>query len=249
MQRNKVLRFAQGFLVPIVLLILWEVAARNGWVKSSITSSPTAIASALWNWIQKGTLFTNVAISLWRALLGFVIGSGAGILLGIALGLSQRAYTLLRVVVGILRPIPLIAWIPIMIILAGIGEVSKLIVISIGTFWPLFLNTYDGIRGVDVKYLEVATILRKGRGETIARVVLPAAVPHIFTGLKLASGNALMGVVGAEMFAASSGIGFLVTYAKDLGQPGKMFAGVFVIALLGWILNLIVEHVETKIAK
>lgn len=248
-RRDKILKFAQGFIVPILLLILWEIAARNGLIKVSITSSPSRIGTALWAWIKKGTLFKNILVSLRRALLGFVCGSLVGILVGIILGLSKKTYTFMRVLIGILRPIPLIAWIPIMILLVGIGEDSKVIVISIGTFWPLFLNSFDGIRNVDYKYLEVSTILKKDKAETITKVVLPAAIPHIFTGLKLASGNALMGVVGAEMFAASSGLGFLVTYAKELGQPAKMFGGVFIIALLGWILNLIVERVESKLTK
>lgn len=238
-----------GFILPILLLVLWEAAAINGWIKVSIASSPSRIASALWNWIQKGILFVNVGISLRRALLGFVYGSLTGIIVGVLLGLFSKIDIAVRVLIGILRPIPLIAWIPVLILMVGIGENTKIIAIAIGTFWPLFLNTYNGIHNVDPKYMEIANALKKNNWEKIYTVVLPAAIPYIFTGLKLASGNALMGVIMAEMFAASSGIGYMVNYARELCQPEKMFGGIAVIALLGWLLNLIVENVETKISK
>lgn len=249
MKKNTVLSWIAGFIIPLLLLILWEVCATNGLIKIAVTSSPSKIGNALVQWVEKGILLENVLISLQRALLGFILGSVAGIILGILLGLFPRVNILMRVLLGILRPVPLIAWIPVLILMVGIGENTKIIAISIGSFWPLFLNTFNGILNVDKKYLEVAAVLKKGRMEQITSVILPGTVPFIFTGLKLASGNALMGVIMAEMFAASSGIGYLVNYARELSQPAKMFAGIFVIALLGWLLNLIVEHAEKKVSK
>lgn len=249
MQKKKMLSWIAGFIIPILLLILWEVAASNGLIKVTVTSSPSKIGSALIQWTKKGILFENVFISLRRALMGFVLGSVIGVILGVILGLFPKVNIALRVLVGFLRPIPLIAWIPVLILVAGIGEDSKVIAIAIGTFWPIFLNTFNGILNVDKKYLEVAAVLKKGRMEQIVTVILPGTIPFIFTGLKLASGNALMGVIMAEMFAASSGIGYMVNYARELSQPAKMFAGIFVIALLGWLLNLIVENIESTISK
>ena len=123
---------------------------------------------------------------------------------------------------------------------------KKIIVIAIGTFWPVLLNVVSGIRNVDKKYLEVSTIFRKSRFTTITKVVLPAAMPSIFTGLRIASGNALMGVIGAEMFAASSGLGYMVSYAREMSQPAKMLGGVFVIGVLGCLLNTAVASLEKK---
>jgi sulfonate transport system permease protein len=128
----------------------------------------------------------------------------------------------------------------------GIDERSKVIVIAIGTFWPVLLNVIGGIVNVDKKYLEVSTILMKSKWTTITKVVLPAAVPSIFTGLRIASGSALMGVIGAEMFAASSGLGYMITYAREMSQPAKMLGGVFVIGILGAILNGIVAAIQKK---
>lgn len=249
MKKNTIVSWLAGFIIPVLFLILWEICANRGIIKISVTSSPSRIGSALWQWILKGILLENVLISLRRALLGFLVGSLAGILLGVVLGLFPKLHIAMRVLVGILRPIPLIAWIPVLILVVGIGENSKVIAIAIGSFWPLFLNTFNGILNVDQKYLEVSNVLKKGRIEQITSVILPGTVPFIFTGLKLASGNALMGVIMAEMFAASSGIGYMVNYARELSQPAKMFGGIFVIALLGWILNLIVERVEKSISK
>lgn len=249
MKKKTMISWLAGFVIPILLFILWEICANSGIVKISVTSSPSKIGSTLWQWILKGILLENVLISLRRALFGFILGSAAGILLGVILGLFPKVHIAMRVLVGILRPIPLIAWIPVLILIVGIDERSKVIAIAIGCFWPLFLNTYNGILNVDQKYLEVSNVLKKGRMEQITSVILPGTVPFIFTGLKLASGNALMGVIMAEMFAASSGIGYMVNYARELSQPAKMYSGIFVIALLGWILNLIVERAEKSISK
>ncbi|MGN0386821.1 MAG: ABC transporter permease [Lachnospiraceae bacterium] len=249
MKKGTVLSWIAGFIVPICLLILWEVCASNGLIKIAVTSSPSRIGNALLQWIRKGILFKNIWISLRRALLGFIFGSMAGVIVGLLMGLFRKINVAMRVLVGILRPIPLIAWIPVLILMVGIGEDSKVIAISIGAFWPLFLNTFNGILNVDKKYLEVSEVLRKSSLEKVFSVILPGTVPFVFAGLKLASGNALMAVIMAEMFAASSGIGYMVNSARELSQPAKMFAGIFVIALLGWLLNLIVENIETHISK
>lgn len=243
---KKVKEFLISLIIPVILLIIWELCARNGVIKETIMPRPSKIGSTLWNLVLTGKLPRDIGISLRRVILGYVTGCVLGIFMGILLGLFPKINGLLKLLVEVLRPIPIIAWVPVLILWVGIDERSKVIVIAIGTFWPVLLNVIGGITNVDRKYLEVSTIFMKSKTETITKVVLPAALPSIFTGLRIASGSALMGVIGAEMFAASSGIGYMVSYAREMSQPAKMLGGVLVIGILGYILNTIVAWIQRK---
>jgi sulfonate transport system permease protein len=172
----------------VLLLVLWELAAANGILKETVMPRPSKIGQVLWKLILNGSLAKDIEISLLRALAGYVVGALAGIVLGIGIGLFPKIKRLLNLLFEILRPIPIIAWVPVLIMWVGIDEKSKIIVI--------------------------------------------------------ASGNALMGVIGAEMFAASSGLGYMVTYAREMSQPAKMLGGVFVIGVLGCILNHLLSRLE-----
>lgn len=244
--KNKIKNFFISLIIPILLLCLWEVLATHGVIKETIMPRPSKIGSTLWDLTLKGKLPKDIGISLRRVVLGYVVGSLAGIVLGITFGFFPKVNTAFSLLMEVLRPIPIIAWVPVLILWVGIDENSKIIVIAIGTFWPVLLNVVSGIRNVDKKYLEVSTIFMKSRTTKITKVVLPAAMPSIFTGLRIASGNALMGVIGAEMFAASSGLGYMVSYAREMSQPAKMLGGVFVIGVLGCILNTLVASLEKR---
>jgi sulfonate transport system permease protein len=244
--KSKIKSFLISLIIPVLLLLLWEVLARNGAIQVALMPRPSKIGKALWTLLLNGKLVKDICISLRRVLLGYIIGSAMGVIVGVLLGLFPKINALMKLLVEILRPIPIIAWVPVLILWVGIDERSKVIVIAIGTFWPVLLNVIGGIVNVDKKYLEVSTILMKSKWTTITKVVLPAAVPSIFTGLRIASGSALMGVIGAEMFAASSGLGYMITYAREMSQPAKMLGGVFVIGILGAILNGIVAAIQKK---
>lgn len=243
---KKTVEFLISLIVPALLLLVWEICAGNGLIKETIMPRPTKIGYTLWELILNGKLEKDIFISLRRVFFGYMFGSVFGVLAGILLGLFPKANAFLKLLVEVLRPIPIIAWVPVLILWVGIDENSKIIVIAIGTFWPVLLNVIGGITNVDKKYLEVATIFMKSRLTVITKVVLPAALPSIFTGLRIASGSALMGVIGAEMFAASSGLGYMVTYAREMAQPAKMLGGVFVIGVLGCIINAIVAGIQKK---
>lgn len=250
LKKQKILKKLRNALIalilPVLLLLLWEFAARQGWINEALMPRPSKIGSTLWSLTEKGKLITDVLVSLRRVLLGYIVGALLGGGLGILLGLFRKLNTLTSLLMEILRPIPVIAWVPVLILWIGIDEKSKVVVIAIGTFWPVLLNVISGIQNVDKKYLEVGQIFMKSRWVMVTKVILPAALPSIFTGLRIASGNALMSVVGAEMFAASSGIGYMISYAREMSQPAKMLAGVFVVGVLGCILNQIVAHIEKK---
>jgi len=219
---KKIISIIKMLIIPILLVVLWQISGENGWIKTTAISTPLRIWEKFLALLEKGSLQDNILISLQRIALGFVIGSVVGIVLGILIGAFKRANDYLRLLLDLLRPIPVIVWIPILILWVGIGEETKVIVIAIGTFWPVFLNVMDGVLNVDKKYLEVSTIFCKSRFENIFKIIIPATVPYILAGLRIASGNALVGVVGAEMFASSSGLGYMVTFYREMNRPAEM---------------------------
>jgi sulfonate transport system permease protein len=236
--------FFFSLIIPALLVIVWEFACRYGLIRMTILPSPSMVFGAFARQISNGSLQKNIAVSLWRVAIGYTLGAALGVTIGTMMGLFSPLEKSLRFMVEILRPIPIIAWVPVMILWSGIGERSKVIVIAIGTFWTVLINVIDGIRNVDKKYIEVSTIFMKSRLDVIMKVVLPAASPSIFTGLRVGVGSAWISVVGAELIAASSGLGFLISYSRELAQPASMLVGVFTIGIIGWVINRLLRSLE-----
>jgi|AGTN01.3.fsa_nt_gi ABC-type nitrate/sulfonate/bicarbonate transport system, permease component len=238
-----------SLVVPIALLLLWQYAADHGLVAITVMPAPTKLYESLIKMIDKGTLQENILVSIRRVVFGYCIGASLGITLGVMTGLSKLTNRLLNFLLEILRPIPIMAWLPVIILWCGIGENTKVIAICIGSFWPIFLNTMDGVRNIDKKYLEVSRIFMKSKSETVFKVILPDALPGIFTGLRIGVGSAWLSVVGAEMVAASAGLGFLISYSREMMQPANMFVGVFAIGIIGLIINTLIRKLESKALK
>jgi sulfonate transport system permease protein len=236
----------KALILPIIIIVFWQIAGDAGWIKTTAISTPLKIWAKMIEMIQKGSLQQNILISIRRVIIGFALGATVGIILGVIFGAFSKVNAYFRLIMDLLRPVPVIVWVPVLILWIGIGENTKIIVIAIGTFWPVFLNVMDGVTNVSKKYLEVATIFCKGRGETIRKVILPAAVPYLLAGIRIASGNALMGVVGAEMFASSSGLGYMVTFYREMNQPASMMVGVIMIAILGTLVNGVIQVLNKK---
>jgi sulfonate transport system permease protein len=218
-------------------------------VNTSLLPSPAQILAALMRQIYKGSLQKNILMSLQRVAFGYLLGASLGIVLGTMMGFFQPFEKLLQFLMEILRPIPIIAWVPVLILWSGIGERSKVIVIAIGTFWPVIINVISGIQNVDKKYVEVSTLFIKPRFATITKVILPAASPYIFTGLRLGVGNAWISVIGAEMIAASSGLGYFISFSRELTQSANMLVGVFTIGMIGWLINKLLRILEFRLMK
>jgi len=218
---------------PVVLIALWQIFSNNGVINQSVMPSPGKITNAAGKLVSNGELGRHLSISLLRVLQGYLIGAIIGITVGILMGLIRRIEKALTLVFGIIRPVPIIAWVPILILWIGIGETSKISIIAFGTFFPVLLNTIHGIRSTDHKLIEVAQVLEKGSLTTLFCIILPSALPAIFTGLRIALGTAWMSVIGAEMIAASSGIGYFISLSGQLSQPKQMFVGVFAIGFVG----------------
>jgi sulfonate transport system permease protein len=199
--------------------------------------------------LKSGELLKNIGVSLLRVLEGFAIGAGLGLIAGFIMGLSPSMERVLSLITGLLRPIPTIAWIPALILWMGIGESSKITVIAVGSFWPVLLSAIQGVRSTDSKYLEVSRILEKDRVTLLIKVIIPSALPSIFTGLRIGMGIAWASVVGAELIAASSGIGFMIMYAREVSQPDVMLVGVAAIGLTGLLIDFLLLQLQRRLLK
>ncbi|KMT22367.1 ABC transporter permease [Clostridium cylindrosporum] len=238
-----------GIVTPLVIILLWEAFSRLGYIKPLILPSPKDIFITFISLVKSGELLTHMSISLFRVVQGFFIGALLGVIVGTLMALFKKVNEALSSTLSFLRPIPIIAWMPVLILWMGIEEGSKVSVIAIGTFWPVLINVIHGIKSVDIKYLEVAKVLEKSKKETLFKVVFPAALPAIFTGIKIGVSTAWMCVVAAELISSASGIGYKIMYSREILQPADMFVGVFSIGVVGILVDKGIKLVEAKTLK
>ncbi len=236
-----------AIILPVVLLTIWEAAGQFGWIRATLLPRPSAIAEVLVDLIKSGELAANLGISILRVGEGFFIGATLGVLIGVQMALVKKLRIAVSLIFGVLRPIPVIAWIPVLILWMGIDEGSKITVIAIGSFWTVLVNVVEGIKNVDKKYLEVATILEKDRKTLLLKVILPAALPAIFTGTRVGIDVAWRSVVAAELIAAASGIGYMIMYARELSQIDVVLVGVFSIGCTGIVIDKLLKMLETRL--
>lgn len=234
-------------IAPILLLVVWQTFGTMGVLNEHILPPPSKVIAAFAQLFESGKLVENLVISLSRVFRGFILGALAGVAIGIIMGLSRPINKILSSLVSIFRPIPMIAWIPLLILGLGIGEESKVAVIFIGTLWPVLLNTISGILSVDTKLIEVSRVLEKNKIEMLTKVIMPSAWPAIFTGLRLGISTAWTCVVAAEMIAASSGIGYMIMYARELSQPDVVLVGVFTIGFVGLFIDAIIGVLQKRV--
>ncbi len=240
-------RIITMLIIPVILIVLWQYTSVNGILNESVLPRPAKVWAALQKLAASGALWKHIRISFIRVIKGYLIGAVAGLLLGIIAALSQTVGDLIEIPVGILRPIPALALIPFFILWMGIGESSKVAVIIFGSFWPVLLNTIQGIKGADAKFLEVGEILEKDRLTVLVRIILPAALPSIFTGLRLGVSSAWTCVVAAEMIAASAGVGFLIMYSREMAQPASLFVGIAIVGIFGFALDYLLRLLNRKL--
>lgn len=234
---------------PILLVLFWQYAADVGWISPHILPAPSKIGAAFVEFWTDHTYQEYFLVSANRVIKGFLIGVVIGLFLGIVMAVFPAVNSALSVITGVLRPIPMVGWLPIVLIWMGIGEKSKIAVITIGCFWSVFINTMDGIKGVNNQYLEVARILEKGQITTLVEVILPAALPNILTGIRLGFANAWRGVVSAEMLGAAAGIGYMIAYARNISRMDIMLIGLLTIGIVGCLLDIVVIAIQDRILR
>lgn len=244
--RTPALRRAGGFVLLLGLLLLWQVSARH-WVSSPNWPPVTEVLRALWAGTLSGELPRVFLGSLWRMGAGFSAGALAGVLLGVAMARLQLVDAALGPLVELLRPIPMPAIVPPLILLLGIDDAMKIFVVAFATFFPVLVNTAGGVRAVDRTVLDVARTLQSGPARTLWRVVLPAAMPYIFAGLRTSLALALIVTVVAEMIAGSEGIGYHVVTMQYAMRAADMYAAIFVLAAAGYLLNAAMLALERRV--
>lgn len=241
--------FLLTMILPVMILLLWEWGVRCGKINGNVIPPPTKLFSTFGQLVVSGRLTEGLMISFRRVLEGFAIASIAGILIGFLMGLFASVNRMLSSVINILRPIPVIALIPIFIMILGVGEAANLSIIIIGAVWPILLNTVAGVLSVDQKLVEVAYVYGLSRKKIVFQIVLPSALNHILTGLRLGIGGAWVSVVAAEMIGATSGIGYMIMFAKSLAQAANMYVLVLVIGVIGFLVDRILLLVQERVSK
>ena len=235
--------------VPVIALTLWSVSARFGWLPPQILPSPKEVGSALLDLTSSGDLARNTAISLLRVLQGFAAGSSLGLLLGIAMGLSPKTEDYVKPLFTAFAQVPTLGWIPFLMLLVGIGEPLKILVIAKAAFVPVALNTLAGIRAVPPIYVEVGALFRFTRWQLLRKVVLPAAVPPIFTGLRYGLTHAWNALVAVELLASAEGLGYLLVWGRQMFWLDTMIGAMLIIGIVGFALDRVMAVMEARLQR
>jgi ABC-type nitrate/sulfonate/bicarbonate transport system permease component len=236
-----------GVAFIVVLLVLWEIAAASGTMPSLSFPRMSEVLATWWRLMRSGELPRELGDSLWRMFAGYSIGVLLGALLGLLMGYFRVFYSLLEPVTEVLRPIPSPAYLPIVILFLGIDDEMKIFMIAFASLFPVLINTYSGVRSVDPIQLQTARTFGVAGRKLVWQVVLPAASPYIFTGMRVSLAVALIVMVISEMVAASSGIGYFILSAQRGFQIREMFAGVLTLAVVGYVLNRLFVAIEDRV--
>lgn len=234
-------------IIPLVILIVWEWSVRLGVLPNTLIASPSQVLRDFFELAANGKLLIHSLVSLYRLLLGFAIGSLIGLALGVMVGTSKFTERLIAPTIQFLAPIPPIAWIPLLIIILGIGEASKIGLIIIASLIVVYVNTVQGIRSTDQKLVDVAHVLRKSDKELVKKVLLPSATPHIFTGLRVALGLSWILLIAAEVIASSKGLGWLIWDSRNFSRPDDLFVGIITIGILGKLSDVLLLTIEKEL--
>jgi sulfonate transport system permease protein len=228
-----------GLIVPLALALGWEAAVRLGFAEGRLMPPPSRIAETLYTLAKTGELWAHAWATLWRVVVGFGIGAAGGIVVGGLTGASVTARRLLDPTLHALRAIPSLAWVPLFILWLGIFEASKVALIAVGVFFPVYLGVADAILSVDRKLVEVGRVFRLARGELARRILVPAVLPETISSLRSGLGLGFMFVVAAELMGASEGLGYLLLDGQQLGKPDQILAAIIAFALMGKALDTI----------
>jgi NitT/TauT family transport system permease protein len=261
---RSILNLTRGVVIPVIVLLLWQFVAVSGWVNPQILPAPSQVVAKWWEylrpsaaysggsyllWLVSGELPHDAYASLGRVGGGFLIGTLLALPFGLLMGASDRLYALFNPLVQILRPIPPIAYIPLAILWFGLGNPPAFFLISIGAFFPVLMNTIAGVRHVDGIYLRAARNLGAGQLTMFLRVIVPAAMPYILTGMRIGIGTAFIVVIVSEMIAVNNGLGYRILEAREYMWSDKIIAGMFTIGLLGLAIDIGMNSLNNRLLK
>ncbi|MEN3538559.1 ABC transporter permease [Microbispora sp. ZYX-F-249] len=231
---------------PLVVVLLWQAASASGLLPARLLAAPSQIASTALDLVSTGTLPTAIAVSLERVLLGFAAGAVAGVGLALVAGLSRAGESAVDPIMQMLRALPFFGLIPLFILWFGIGETPKVLLVALAVSFPLYLNTFAGIRGVDGKLAEVARTLRLGRAALVRHIVLPGALPQTLVGLRQSLGVAWLALIVAEQVNADAGLGYMINDAREFLRTDVIVVGLLVYSALGLLTDALVRLLERR---
>lgn len=248
-RRATVPSWLRGWVVPLALLLVWEVLTRFKLVNTLLLAAPASVIRVLAEQLREGELFPALFASLQRDLVGFAIGSSAGLVVGSAMGLSRLADKLVGPTFHAAKQVAIFAWIP-LISVWFTGEPAKIVFIALSAFYPVVVNTFEGIRSVGREHVEVARVFRFSPTQIFRKVVLPGALPSIFSGLHLALVYSWLGTLGAEyLLAPGLGIGNLMIDGREQFKMDKVLLGVIIAGAIGYGLNALSTRLETRLTR
>ncbi len=239
--------WAKRSIIIILILIVWCVCSSAGLVNDYLLPSPKEIGALIWEMLCNGALWKHIQISLLRVLSGFGITFCMAFPLAVFISFSPLCLELLQTPLEFVRHVPPLATTPLLILWLGIGEASKLAVIVLATFFPIFLNTVNGVSGCDRKLVEVGHVLGLGPFERLVRIILPFALPAIIVGMRLGFGYSWRALIGAELLAATAGLGYMIIEAEELARPDIVLVGIISIGTLGHLLDGLFLGISRKL--
>jgi len=241
---TKIIHRLAPWALPTLLLVVWQAAVSSGWLSTRILPAPSAVVEAGISLVRSGEIWTHLGISTWRAGIGFAIGGSIGLVLGFITGLSAWGERLLDSSVQMIRNIPHLALIPLVILWFGIDESAKIFLVALGTLFPIYLNTYHGIRNIDPALVEMARSYGLSGFSLFRQVILPGAMPSILVGVRFALGFMWLTLIVAETISASSGIGYLAMNAREFLQTDVVVLAIVLYAILGKLADLAARGLE-----
>ena len=233
--------------LPILVLLVWEGAALAGQLKPYTMPEPKVIVTTTIQMLRSGELLQNIGVSIFLVLEGFFLALLVAFVIGLFVSLFPKFELFTDMVIQIIKPIPPIAWIPLAILWFGIGQNSKIYIIFIGAVFPVFINTVDGIKGIDKKYLELATVYEVPKIQLVRKILIPGALPSIMTGIRLGLGNAWVCVVAAEMIGATSGVGYMLANGRSLSRPDIVILGMLIVGIFGKLMDDFLRFLRKKL--
>jgi len=234
---------------PLAVLLLWQLGAQFEWIPPQILPAPLVVAQTFSDLWATGELQDHLLISLGRVLYGFSLGAGLGLLLGVSMGLSPVVKDYLYPTFRLFAQVPSLGWLPLLMMLVGIDEALKIILIAKATFVPVTMNTYNGLRNVPSSLIEVSKVFRFTRWQLLRHVVFPAAFPTLWTGIRYGLTHAWLALVAVELLASSEGLGFLIVYGRQLFQLDVVLTAVVVVGAVGFALDKALALVEGRLLR
>lgn len=235
-----------GAALPVILISVWEILSRTGVVPAYQLPAPSVIFETIFGLAADGSLWGHIGITVYRVFIGFLIGTAFAVILGAVVGFYSKAEQIFDPMIQAFRSIPSLAWVPLFILWMGIGEPSKVTMIAVGVFFPVYLNVVSGIGGVDRKLIEVGKMYGLNTFQLIKRVILPASLPSFLTGLRSGLGLGWMFVVAAELMGASTGLGYLLVLGQNTLSPETILASIVLFAIIGKLSDWILKTVELR---